>query len=49
METQLLKAILRLLILMARWMMDSKDADYRMRTTWFAMRDCIVTAEKELQ
>ena len=49
METQLLKTILRLLIVIAKWMMDSKEADYRTRETWFAMRDGITAAQKELQ
>lgn len=41
----LLESILRLLVLMARWMMDSKDADYRTRETWYQLRDGIATSE----
>ena len=48
-EERLLRVILMLLLAMARWQFDSKDADYRTRATWFGLRDAITEADKELK
>lgn len=48
-EKQLLVAIFKLLVLMARWMMDSKDADYKTRATWFGLNEAIKDAEKIIE
>lgn len=44
----LLRAILALLIRMATWQMDAKDADFRSRQTWYGLRDGIDEAKKDL-
>ena len=48
-DERLLRAILRLLIVLARWQFDSPTQDYRTRKTWDAMRHGIDMAEKELE
>ena len=45
-EIILLRAILRLLIVVARWMFDSKDRDYKTHDTWHAMNDGIKAAQQ---
>ena len=42
-------AILRLLVWMARWQMDAKDADYRTRITWNGLRTAIQETEETIQ
>ena len=47
-EERLLRAILALLLAVARWQFDSKDADYRTRQTWYGMKEGIDAAQQEL-
>lgn len=46
-EERLLRAILALLIALARWQFDSPRADYRTRKSWDGLRFGITAAEQE--